>query len=90
MWSRALVRSFSVGDGVGGRQARGGRAQVVGIGKVRMERVIGIEPTTFSLGIRSGEIGACEGDGGLGQASEGEESVCDDAGSASCDEDVDT
>ena len=56
----------------------------------RLERVIGIEPTTFSLGIRSGENGACEGDGGLGQASEGEESVCDDAGSASCDEDEDT
>ena len=56
----------------------------------KKERVIGIEPTTFSLGIRSGENGACEGDGGLGRASEGEESVCDDAGSASCDEDEDT
>ena len=89
MWSRALVRSFSVGDGVGGRQARGGRVQVVGSAN-KKERVIGIEPTTFSLGIRSGENGACEGDGGLGQASEGEESVCDDAGSASCDEDEDT
>ena len=52
-----------------------------------MERVIGIEPTTFSLGIRSGEIGACEGDGGQERASEGEGTVCDDADSASCDED---
>ena len=54
-----------------------------------MERVIGVEPTTFSLGIRSGEIGACEGDGGQGRTSEGEETVCDDAGSASYDEDED-
>tara|TARA_R110002094_G_scaffold68516_9_gene77856 strand:- start:278 stop:445 length:168 start_codon:yes stop_codon:yes gene_type:complete len=54
-----------------------------------MERVIGIEPTTFSLGIRSGEIGACEDDRGQVRASEGEETVCDDAESASCDEDED-
>ena len=52
-----------------------------------MERVIGVEPTTFSLGSRSGENGACEDDGGQDRANEGEGTGCDDAGSASCDED---
>jgi hypothetical protein len=53
----------------------------------RMERVIGIEPTTFSLGSRSGLEGASEDDGGQDRASEGDGAVCDDAGSGSCDED---
>ena len=57
---------------------------------MQLEGVIGIEPTTFSLGIRSSEIVVCEGDGGQGRVSGGGETGCDDAGSASCDEDEDT
>jgi hypothetical protein len=54
-----------------------------------MERVIGIEPTTFSLGIDSGGEGACEDDGGQDQASADEGAGCGDAGGGSCDEDED-
>ena len=51
-----------------------------------MERVIGIEPTTFSLGSRSGGDGADEDDRGQGRASGGnsagsgkpEHGTCDD------------
>jgi hypothetical protein len=56
---------------------------------MRLERVIGIEPTTFSLGSDSGGLGACEGDGGQDRASEGDGTGCDDAGGGSCDEDED-
>ncbi|MFT4515978.1 MAG: hypothetical protein ACI91B_004699 [Planctomycetota bacterium] len=55
-----------------------------------MERVIGIEPTTFSLGSDSGQSGACADDRGQEGASEGSETGCDDAGSGSYDEDEDT
>ena len=54
-----------------------------------MERVIGVEPTTFSLGIDSGGEGACEDDRGQDRTSEDPDAVCDDVGSASCDEDED-